>query len=135
MGGKCHYQVVCAVVLHEGKVLCVQKGRTRYDYISFKWEFPGGKVEVGESPSEAIKRELLEELSLEVRILRRLGESDYSYPDFDITLEAFLCETDNCDYRLKEHQSDCWKPLSSLRELDWCAADVSIVDMVVRDGG
>lgn len=62
------YDVVAAVVVHEGKILCMQRGETKYDYTSHKWEFPGGKVEVGESEQTALHRELLEEMDYDVQV-------------------------------------------------------------------
>ena len=123
-----HYSVVAAVVCRQGKYLCMQKGQTKFPYTSFKYEFPGGKVEPGETPEEALRRELLEEMDYAVQVDRHLVTVHHAYPDFEITLQAYLCSADDESFRLKEHQAFCWLPVERLSELDWAAADVGIVN-------
>ena len=123
-----HYDVVCAVVQYGGMFLAVQKGSAKYDYISYKWEFPGGKVEQGEEPEAALKREMREELDMEVVVTAQLASVSYSYPDFDISLQAFLCETDSDHFVLKEHASGKWASRNALRDLPWCDADAEILN-------
>ena len=76
-----HYRVVCAVVVDGGRILCMQKPRTRYAYTSLHWEFPGGKIEEGETPQEALRRELREEMDYEVEVGDFVGEVRHTYPD------------------------------------------------------
>ncbi len=71
-----HYNVVAAVVCHDGKYLCMQKGKTKFDYTSYKWEFPGGKIEPGETPQQALARELMEEMEYPVRSRRGVGDCE-----------------------------------------------------------
>ena len=87
-----HYNVVAAVVCHDGKYLCMQKGKTKFEYTSYKWEFPGGKIEPGETPQQALVRELMEEMEYLVEVGEELVTVNHEYPDFSITMTAFLCK-------------------------------------------
>ena len=95
--------VIAAVIKHEDKILCVQRAPSKYDYISLKYEFPGGKVEQDETPEQAIIREIQEELNMEIVVHSHLITVDYDYPDFSISLNTFLCRTNNKDLQLLEH--------------------------------
>ncbi len=120
-------EVVAAVVLHDGAVLCMQRGATRYPYTAYHWEFPGGKIEVGESPEAALRRELLEEMDYPVQVHERIGEVHYRYPDFDIHLQAYRCTAATRQFRRKEHVAHRWLVPSALHELDWCEADYPLL--------
>src|SRR5574344_23958 len=122
-----HYDVDAAVIVHEGKYLCMQKGETKYPYTSFKFEFPGDKIEKGETPQEALHRELLEELDLDVIIGEAITKIEYEYPDFDITLEAFLCFSESYEYKLNEHIDARWLERKGMETLDWSKADQLII--------
>lgn len=113
-----HYNVVAAVVCHDGKYLCMQKGKTKFEYTSYKWEFPGGKIEPGETPQQALARELMEEME---------------YPDFSITMTAFLCTTkgDANGFRRREHADSKWCSQEELKGLDWAAADIDVVEGIL----
>ena len=125
-----HFNVVAAVIFLNDKVLCMQKGKTQYDYISFKYEFPGGKIEAGESPEQALKRELEEEMNYNVTIEEKLINVEYSYPDFEISLIAFRCKVINDVFCMKEHISFKWLSSKELLQPDWCAADMPIAKYV-----
>ena len=125
-----HYNVVAAVICHKGRYLCMQKGKTKYDYTSFKFEFPGGKIEPGETLQEALKRELLEEMNYEIRVGKELVTVNHSYPDFSITLTAFLCTAQSPSFVMNEHIAFEWKTKEALNELDWAEADISIVNCI-----
>lgn len=147
--------VVAAVILDQGEVLCVQKPKTKYAYTSFHWEYPGGKVEPGESEPDALMRELLEEMDYPIRVHGLLSTVEHTYPDFSIRLRFYLCTPANRehprDFVLKEHLRSLWVrpekipfisdylPLSSGEgwgEASWCEADYilppdeSIVDIL-----
>lgn len=123
-----HYDVVAAVVTDGHYILCVKKGKTRYSYTSYKYEFPGGKVEAGETPEEALRRELMEEMHYAVTVGRHLVTVTHDYPDFSITLHAYMCTAqDPQSYVLSEHVEACWLTADELYALDWAAADRDIV--------
>ena len=123
-------EVVAAVIFREGKVLCVQRAEHEKEYISLKWEFPGGKVEVGESREEALVREIEEELVVEIHELQYLTTVEHSYPDFHLTMHAYTCALKSGDVTLKEHISAQWLAAEELDQLAWAAADVSVVEMI-----
>lgn len=131
-----HYEVVAAVIEYEEKILCMQRGEAKFEYVSYKYEFPGGKVEVGEENYTALERELKEEMDMNVSI----GEDDYLltvehiYPDFAITMHAYLCKVDNPDFVMKEHVDYKWLSVSELDTLEWADADKPIVEWLMNGG-
>ncbi len=124
---KKHYNVVAAVVCLDGKYLCMQKGKTRFEYTSYKWEFPGGKIETGETPQDALKRELMEEMDYPVEVGKKITTVIHEYPDFCITMTAFLCQPLAKSFHLTEHVAFEWLGKEELATVDWAAADVDIV--------
>lgn len=127
-------EVVAAVIIVDRKILCVQRNKNKYDYISYKYEFPGGKVEKGESLEQALRREILEELNMDIRIQRDFLTVKHDYPDFRITLHAFLCTCDRKELTLNEHIDSKWMDRDLLAVLDWAEADIAIVDKIVYEG-
>ena len=128
-----HYNVVAAVVCHDGKYLCMQKGKTKFDYTSYKWEFPGGKIEPGETPQQALARELMEEMEYPVEVGEELVTVNPEYPDFSITMTAFLCtpKGDANGFRRCEHADSKWCSKDELKGLNWAAADVGVVASIL----
>ena len=124
-----HIEVAGAALVHAGKVLCMQRGAAKYNYVSYKYELPGGKLEPGESPAEALERELREELALTVRVRGedRLLTTEYSYPDFSITLHVFWCPIEQAEFTRREHIAARWCDAAELAALDWLAADAPVV--------
>lgn len=122
-----HYDVVAAVICHGDKILCMQKGRTRFGYTSYKYEFPGGKIEQGETPRQALHRELIEEMDYDVKVGREIITVSHEYPDFSISLTAFECDVTSTDFRMNEHIASRWCTKEELSLLDWAAADIGIV--------
>ena len=127
MNARRHYNVVAAVVEVDGKVLCMQRGVTRYPYTSHLWEFPGGKIEAGETPQQALRRELLEEMDLDVEVHELLATVTHDYPDFTITLAAYRCTATTTAFTMREHAASRWLAWNELPSLDWCAADERLV--------
>lgn len=127
-------EVVAAVIFCEDQVLCVQRPKNKLPYISEKFEFPGGKVEMGESREEALHRELLEELNLLTKIKSFFSTVVHQYPDFELTMHSFLCEVESKELTLHEHIDQKWLTLGELNNLDWAAADIPIVNKLVSNG-
>jgi len=128
--------VVAAVIRNESKVLCVQRGFNKYEYINQKWEFPGGKVEPNETPEDAVCREIFEELCLEVKVENELINVNHQYPDFLLTMRVYSCRLISNKSEpvvvLSEHIDYKWlSPDSQLfYSLDWAAADIPIVRLL-----
>ena len=127
-------EVVAGVIFYEDLVLCVQRPKNKLQYISEKFEFPGGKIEEGESKEEALKRELLEELNVVTEIKSFFLTVVHPYPDFELTMHSFICEVDSKNLTLHEHIDQRWLKIDELRSLDWAAADIPIVDKLISNG-
>jgi 8-oxo-dGTP diphosphatase len=127
------YTVVAAIIRKEDTFLCVQRNKGKYDYISYKWEFPGGKVEPGESKSEAIKREILEELEMDIEVVSEAITVNHQYPDFKLIMHALICTSNTLEPKLNEHISHEWLTKNDLGKLDWAAADIPIVDYLISN--
>jgi 8-oxo-dGTP diphosphatase len=121
-------EVVAAVIQHQNKILAVQRGPAKYAYISEKWEFPGGKMEAGETEEQTIIREIREELDMQIAVNAKLLTVEHTYPDFHLTMHTYLCETEQCEPTLTEHIDFKWLSLAELEVLDWAGADVPVVE-------
>lgn len=126
-------EVVAAIIVNSDQILCVQRGRSKYTYISEKYEFPGGKVEIAETQKEALAREIEEELSLAIEVREKYMTVEHSYPDFSITMHTYLCRCTDRAIFLHEHIDYKWLNISELKGLDWAAADVPIVNKLTGD--
>ena len=124
--------VVAAIIINNQKILCVQRGANKYDYISYKWEFPGGKIEEGESIEKAILREIEEELRLRIEIDKRFITVEHQYKDFFITMHSFICTCVELNLELTEHIDFKWLSINDLLHLDWAAADIPIVQALIQ---
>lgn len=121
-----HLHVACAIIERGGKVLAAQ--RSAVMSLPLKWEFPGGKIETGETPEECLTRELHEELGVSVRIGTPLSPATHSYPDFTVTLYPFTCRMgDDVSITMHEHHALQWIEPHRMTELDWAAADMPII--------
>lgn len=129
---KKHYTVSAAIIVENKKILCVQRNKGKYDYISYKYEFPGGKLEEGENEEDALKREISEELNLEIDVAEKFLVVTHEYLDFDLTMHSYLCKTNTEQLVLKEHIDAKWLYKNELIELDWAAADLPIVSKLIN---
>lgn len=132
MSQRKHYNVVAAVIEVDGKVLCMQRGVTRYSYTSHLWEFPGGKIEEGETPEEALKREIWEELDTRVAVERLVQTIEWDYPAFHLTMHCYLCHVESGHLLLKEHEAARWLRADELESVGWLPADRDLVSKLKR---
>lgn len=124
-------EVVAGVLKFENKYLCVQRGPNKYDYIHHKFEFPGGKIESGESQEDALVRELNEELKITLsRVDKKITTVDHQYPDFRLIMHAYFCELNSSEITLSEHIDFRWLERHEMDSLDWAAADLPILKLL-----
>ena len=122
--------VLCAIIYIDAKILVAQ--RSKKMKLPLKWEFPGGKLEENESELDCIKREIKEELNIDIEILRRLSSSDYDYGTFKIKLIPYLANYISGDIQLSEHNDYKLLDKSELLNLDWAEADIPIVEEFLK---
>ena len=122
-----HIEVVCAVIEYDGKFLCMQRANRGSLSTAGKWEFPGGKIEPEESQESALRRELQEEMDYEVDVVKYLMTVCHQYPDFHITMHAYLCMANTETFNRKEHINHKWLHPAELSLLDWADADAPII--------
>lgn len=118
-------EVVAAIIHEDGKIFATQRGYGNYRH---KWEFPGGKIEPGESPEEALAREIREELETEVRVGEFVGTVEYEYPEFYVSMRCYLCTIVSGDLTLVEHESAKWLDRNNLFSVDWLPSDLEIIE-------
>lgn len=121
--------VVAAVIFKDGKVFATQRG-----YGEFKdgWEFPGGKVEEGESPEDALRREIREELEVEVNVGELIDTVEYDYPAFHLSMKCYACTIAGGSPHLLEHEAAKWLISTQLGSVDWLPADVTLIPKIEK---
>ena len=126
--------VVAAVILRDGRVFATQRGYGAYkDY----WEFPGGKIEPGETAEEALAREIREELDTEIAVEAPFEQVEYDYPDFHLSMQCFLCRVIRGSLVLKEHEDAAWLDRERLDDVRWLPADETVISRlreILREG-
>ena len=122
---------VVAAIIHddEGRIFATQRG---YGDMKDGWEFPGGKVEAGESPEEALKREIWEELETKIMVENLLTTVDYDYPNFHLTMHCYWCSIESGSLTLVEHEAARWLKLSDIYSVDWLPADQIVVKELLK---
>ena len=118
-------EVVAAIIRKEGRIFATQRG---YGEWKDWWEFPGGKMEPGETPEEALKREIREELSTEIRVDELLCTVEYDYPKFHLTLHCYLCSLVTEALHLNEHEAARWLANDELDSVKWLPADREVIE-------
>ena len=123
-------KVVAAIIAEKGRIFATQRG-----YGEFKdgWEFPGGKIEEGETPQQALVREIREELDTEVEVGDLLGTVEYDYPTFHLSMQCFLCRIKSGSLNLKEHEAARWLAEDELDSVDWLPADIEVLEWIRRE--
>lgn len=122
-------EVVAAITIKDGQVFATQRG---YGEFQGWWEFPGGKMETGESPQEALKREIREELDAEIQVNELLETVEWDYPNFHLTMHCFICNLLTEFLHLNEHEAATWLNLGNLRSVKWLPADEILLDKIAE---
>ena len=122
---------VVAAIIHddEGRIFATQRG---YGDMKDGWDFPGGKVEAGESPEEALKREIKEELDTYIGVEKLLTTIDYDYPKFHLQMHCYICSIESGSLILKEHEAAKWLKKEQLDRVDWLPADKIVVEELLK---
>ena len=118
-------EVVAAIIHRDGAYFATQRG---YGEFEGMWEFPGGKIEPGESREVALKREIQEELGIDITIDEFLCTTNYDYPSFHLTMHCYLCSIASGDIELREHKSALWLTSDRLDDVAWLPADKEVID-------
>ncbi|MBP1889101.1 8-oxo-dGTP diphosphatase [Clostridium moniliforme] len=122
-------EVVAAIIRKEDKIFITRRGYGEFINI---WEFPGGKIEKGETREEALKREIKEELELDINILEFLNTIEYDYPNFHLTMHSFICEITGGELVLNAHNDVKWIKFNELENQEWIPADILVVNALKK---
>lgn len=120
-------RVAAAVIRDHNRIFATARG---YGVFKGKWEFPGGKIETGETSQEALKREIREELATEIEVGELIDTIEYDYPDFHLTMECFWGKVVNGELELKEHEAAKWLTRENLYSVEWLPADVQLIEKI-----
>ena len=122
-------KVVAAVIEKDRKIFATQRG---YGIYKDWWEFPGGKIEPGETPEEALAREIKEELATEILVGDYLTTVEYDYPEFHLSMDCFICRIISGDLTLLEHESATWLSVDNMWQVNWLPADIQVVEAIIK---
>lgn len=123
-------KVVAAIIRKDNSVFATQRGYG--DYKDW-WEFPGGKVEEGETPERALIREIREELDSDITVEKFLTTVEHDYPKFHLSMDCFWCRVQSGKLTLLEHEAARWLPINDLRQVNWLPADVKVVEAIENE--
>ena len=118
---------MAAIIREDGRIFATQRG---YGPYKDGWEFPGGKIESGETPEQALVREIREELDTEITVGEKLTQVEYDYPEFHLSMGCYLCAVRSGSLTLKEHESARWLRADELDQVAWLPADLSVIEML-----
>ena len=121
--------VVAAIIIEDGKVFATQRG---YGEWQGWWEFPGGKIEAGESPAEALEREIREELDSEIAVGTLLETVEWDYPAFHLSMQCFICRLKSDSIQLKEHKASAWLSKDQVGSVRWLPADLILLEKIAE---
>lgn len=119
-------EVTAGIIIDNNKILIAQRGAN--EKLAGKWEFPGGKIEVGETPQQCLKREIMEELEVDIEVGDYLGESIYTYPNGEIKLIAYFATVVDGDIKLSVHDKIEWITISEIDKYDFAPADITFIE-------
>ncbi len=122
-------EVVAAIIIKDNKIYCAR--RANKGEVALKWEFPGGKIEEGEDPKDALIREIQEELNATIKVNSFFKTVKHQYESFFITMHSYLCSLDTGNLILSEHVEDKWLEIKDMDSLDWAPADIPIVNKII----
>lgn len=122
-------RVVAAIIKKDNKIFASQRG---YGELKGGWEFPGGKVEFGETAQEALVREIREELEAEIEVDESIDTIEYDYPTFHLSMECFWCHIKSGELILKEHEAAKWLTKETLYSVEWLPADITLVEKIEK---
>lgn len=125
-----YVQVAAAIIIDDGKIFATQRAHGEF---KDGWEFPGGKIEQGETPQQAARREVMEELDTEIEVGELFDTVEYDYPSFHLTMYCFLCTVKSGDLVLKEHQAAKWLTRETLDSVEWLPADIDLIEKLKTD--
>lgn len=117
-------RVAAAIIRKDNQIFATRRG---YGTFRGGWEFPGGKIEEGETPQEALVREIREELNTQVRVGELVDTVEYDYPEFHLSMDCFWCQVVQGDLELKEHEAARWLTKEELFSVDWLPADIELI--------
>lgn len=121
-------KVVAAIIKNKDKIMIAQ--RLKGDFAG-QWEFPGGKIEAGETAEEALKREIMEEMELSIKVNEYLITAEYKYPTFHLSMDCFMCSLENEEIHLHDHTAIQWISLNEeIKNINWVPADVQVIEAI-----